>query len=106
MAENAEQEIIEYLQDPTPEGQIPLMVQLMQHSHNETNAILNQQIQWKDEEIQRLKFELSLIRRHIMSLFKGPYMPMPDLVLDALFPNDELLEAFQEGRIRFGGEYE
>lgn len=105
MAENAEQEIVEFLKDPREDEAIPLMVRLMQHSHNETNAIMNQLRESDQREIKNLRSELALIRKHIESLYAGPYMPMPDLVLGALYPNEELVESFQSGNLRFRGDY-
>lgn len=101
LAENAQEEITEFLKDPKEEDQIPLIARLMQHSHNEYSAIMQQQVQWKDEEIARLKAKLGLIQNHVEFLMNGPYMPNTDYVRSALFPSDELVESYQKGEVHF-----
>lgn len=74
-----------------PVDSTEFVAQLMLHNAQENLGIANCLQDAYLKRAQVAEATLSLIREHISDLFSGPYMPNPDYVLEALYPEPELI---------------
>lgn len=72
---------------------LALMITLMQHSNAENMHLLNTFAASYKRDFEREQARVRLIRARIISLCDQPYLPHPGLILDALYPSDNAIEA-------------
>lgn len=83
--------------DMPPEAS-DLVIQLMQASQAQTAGITTSVIDSLTEQLADSRAEVSAIRNRIDALFAGPYMPTPDAVLAALWPDADDRERFRRDK--------
>ena len=68
-----------------------LVVQLMQHSHEQTNHVTNQLLEAYKRERDEARAQLWALREELRVLFQRGVMPTPDVIMRAVHEPDERL---------------
>lgn len=71
-----------------------LMIRIMQQNANDSSYLLNGLVEGLQRDLDHAQAELTAIRKRITILLRGPYLPNPALVLNALYPAEEEINAF------------
>ena len=73
-----------------------LMIRIMQQNANDAAHLGNSLVESYQRDYSHARAELAAIRTRITILFRGRYLPNPDLVLNALYPAEEEIVKFLE----------
>jgi hypothetical protein len=79
-------------------GVAGLVAQLMQHSAQDNQYVLNQLVESYKAQEEELQAELDLIRSRIARVLYGPYTPASHVIEDLLWPERKDVELLAERR--------
>lgn len=73
----------------------PFMAEVMTAMMSQTHATTNNLIDSLTSQLADSRATVDAIRAGVQGLFDGPYMPMPDSVLAALYPSEQVCDRFR-----------